>query len=126
MGIYTQNKLWEDINVCNFVLIPKKRRIDIRVTIEKYEILNVLVCSLFQRCVLGRKKYIRSVIREAIEMEKDEKCLKAKKRVENLKGFYIHLTAYFLVNTLLNIINLLTDASNSWFLYPLGDGESEF
>ena len=55
-----------------------------------------------------------------VAMEKDESYLKAKKRVEKLKGFYIHLIVYILVNLLLIMINLLTDASYLWFLYPLG------
>ncbi|MFB6468878.1 2TM domain-containing protein [Cytobacillus sp. Hz8] len=53
-------------------------------------------------------------------MEKDEKYLRAKKKVQNLKAFYIHLTVYILVNIMLFFINLLSDAGNWWFLYPLG------
>ncbi|WP_018393670.1 2TM domain-containing protein [Bacillus sp. 37MA] len=53
-------------------------------------------------------------------MEKDEKYLRAKKRVENLKAFYIHLTVYVLVNTFLFGINLSSNAGDWWFLYPLG------
>lgn len=34
-------------------------------------------------------------------MERDEIYLRAKKRVENLKAFYIHLTVYILVNLML-------------------------
>jgi hypothetical protein len=53
-------------------------------------------------------------------MNHDEKYIRAKKRVERLKGFYIHLSVYILVNIMLFIINLLSDAGNWWFLYPLG------
>jgi hypothetical protein len=53
-------------------------------------------------------------------MEKSEEYVRAKKKVQNLKAFYIHLTVYILVNILLLTINLLTDAGNWWFLYPLG------
>ena len=53
-------------------------------------------------------------------MEKDERYLRAKKRVENLKGFYIHLTVYILVNIMLFVINLTTYDGRWWFLYPLG------
>lgn len=51
----------------------------------------------------------------------DEKYVKAKKRVENLKGFYIHLIVYILVNTMLIFINVLNyeQAERWWFLYPL-------
>lgn len=34
-------------------------------------------------------------------MEKDEKYLKAKRRVQNLKAFYLHLTVYILVNIII-------------------------
>lgn len=43
-----------------------------------------------------------------------------KKRVENLKAFYIHLTVYILVNLMLFFINISSDSSKLWFLYPLG------
>ncbi|MFJ7991076.1 2TM domain-containing protein [Peribacillus frigoritolerans] len=53
-------------------------------------------------------------------MENGDGYLRAKKRVENLKAFYIHLMVYILVNVMLIAINLLTDSSYWWFLYPLG------
>ncbi len=53
-------------------------------------------------------------------MEKDEKYLRAKKRVEQLKGFYIHFTVYVLVNAFLFGINLSSNAGEWWFIYPLG------
>ena len=53
-------------------------------------------------------------------MERDEIYLRAKKRVENLKAFYIHLTVYILVNLMLFFINISSDSSKLWFLYPLG------
>ncbi len=53
-------------------------------------------------------------------MKQDEKYIRAKRRVERLKGFYIHLSVYILVNIMLFIINLLSNAGNWWFLYPLG------
>lgn len=52
-------------------------------------------------------------------MENDERYLRAKKQVENLKAFYIHLTVYILVNTMLTILNLVTNPSYLWFLFPL-------
>jgi hypothetical protein len=54
------------------------------------------------------------------KIEKDEKYLRAKKRVENLKAFYIHLIVYILVNAMFLVMNLISDAGNWWFLYPLG------
>lgn len=53
-------------------------------------------------------------------MERNEQYRQAKKRVENLFGFYIHVAVYLLVNGMLFMINLLTDAGNWWFLFPLG------
>ncbi|CAM3864659.1 histidine kinase [Bacillus cereus] len=52
-------------------------------------------------------------------MEQDEVYLRAKKRVENLQAFYIHLTVYILVNLMLFIINISSDSSKLWFVYPL-------
>jgi len=43
----------------------------------------------------------------------------AKRRVEELKGFYLHLISYVLVNTFLIIINLLTSSGYLWFIWPL-------
>lgn len=53
-------------------------------------------------------------------MENDERYIRAKKRVENLKDFYIHLTVYLLVNIFLFVINLTTYTGVWWFIYPLG------
>lgn len=55
-----------------------------------------------------------------MSLERDEKYLKAKKKVQMLKAFYLHLTIYICVNILLFVINLSSDAGNWWFLYPLG------
>ena len=43
----------------------------------------------------------------------------AKKRVEALRGFYVHLTVYVLINLLLCAINLLTSPDSLWFYWPL-------
>lgn len=53
-------------------------------------------------------------------MEDNDKYLRAKKKVENLKAFYIHLTVYLLVNIFIFIINLVTYEGIWWFIYPLG------
>nr|WP_242612591.1 2TM domain-containing protein [Corticibacter populi] len=39
-------------------------------------------------------------------------------QVRKLKGFYIHLTQYCLMIPLLCIINLLTNPSTLWFIWP--------
>jgi len=53
-------------------------------------------------------------------VEQDPRYLRAKKKVENLKAFYIHLTVYFLVNIFIFVINLLTYDGTWWFIFPLG------
>lgn len=53
-------------------------------------------------------------------MNEEEKYLKAKEKVENLKAFYIHLTAFICVNLGLLILNLLTYDGQWWSVYPLG------
>ena len=45
--------------------------------------------------------------------------LKAQKRVEDIKGFYGHLSSFVVVNIGLAILNLATSPEYLWFLYPL-------
>ncbi|PLT29333.1 2TM domain-containing protein [Peribacillus deserti] len=52
-------------------------------------------------------------------MERNEQYQRAKRRVQNLKAFYLHLTVYIFVNIMLFFINLTSDAGNWWFFYPL-------
>ncbi len=49
----------------------------------------------------------------------EEKYIRAKKRVEQLKGFYGHLAIYILVNALLITINLISSPDDLWFYFPL-------
>ena len=49
----------------------------------------------------------------------ENKYQKAKERVEMIKGFYIHLTVYVVVNILLFSINMLTSPGYLWFFWPL-------
>lgn len=44
--------------------------------------------------------------------------LKAQKRVEDIKGFYGHLTSFVVVNIGLITLNLATSPQHLWFLYP--------
>jgi hypothetical protein len=44
---------------------------------------------------------------------------RARKRVEALRGFYIHLGVYVLVNAGLVLLNLITSPNNLWFYWPL-------
>ena len=47
----------------------------------------------------------------------DERYEKAKKRVEELKGFYSHLVVYIVIITFLAVVNFLTAPGFWWFLF---------
>ena len=49
----------------------------------------------------------------------EERYLRAKKQVEEIKGFYGNLTAYIVVNMALLVINLLTTPQYLWFFWPM-------
>jgi len=53
-------------------------------------------------------------------MDEKEKYEKAKKRVEEIKGFYVHLITYVAVILVLMVINLITSPSFLWFLIVAG------
>ena len=52
-------------------------------------------------------------------MKKDEKLERAKKRVEDKKGFYTHLSVYLSVGTFFFVMNILTWSGEFWFFFPL-------
>ena len=52
-------------------------------------------------------------------MDEQARYEAARKRVEEIKGFYSHLTVYLLVNLGLFILNVLNDSSHFWFFWPL-------
>jgi hypothetical protein len=49
----------------------------------------------------------------------EERYNQARKRVEEIKGFYGNLTAYIAVNIGLLIINLMTSPHQLWFYWPM-------
>lgn len=49
----------------------------------------------------------------------DDKYYLAKKKVQNIKGFYGNLTSYIGVNIILIFINLFTTPKHLWFYWPL-------
>jgi hypothetical protein len=51
--------------------------------------------------------------------EEFERYHKAKKQVEEIKGFYGNLVAYIVVNIFLMIINLMYSPEYLWFFWPL-------
>jgi hypothetical protein len=44
---------------------------------------------------------------------------KAKERVEAIKGLYIHLIVYVVVNLILFSINMIVSPDSLWFFWPL-------
>lgn len=51
--------------------------------------------------------------------QEQERYFKARKRVEDIKGFYGNLVAYIVVNIFLLIINLATSPKHLWFFWPM-------
>ena len=51
--------------------------------------------------------------------KEEERYIKARKRVEEIKGFYGNLIAYVIVNIGLMVINLLTSPAHLWFFWPM-------
>lgn len=51
--------------------------------------------------------------------EEQIKYQRAKERVKELKGFYVHITLYVIVNTGLFIVNMVASPGNLWFYWPL-------
>lgn len=49
----------------------------------------------------------------------EERYHQAKKRVDEIKGFYGNLTAYVIVNLALMTINLMTSPEHIWFYWPM-------
>ncbi len=52
-------------------------------------------------------------------MDEQAKYQEAKKRVEEIKGFYFHLISYIVINAVLVVINLLTSPEYLWFIWPI-------
>ena len=51
--------------------------------------------------------------------QEEERYYEAKKRVEEIKGFYGNLISYIVVNIGLMVINLLTSPKYLWFFWPM-------
>jgi len=52
-------------------------------------------------------------------LNEEDRYYLAKKKVENIKGFYGNLVSFLAVNTLLIFINLYTTPNHLWFYWPL-------
>jgi len=53
-------------------------------------------------------------------MSEEEIYRKAREKVEEKKGFYVHFIVYIVVNIILVIIWWATGAGFPWFIFPLG------
>ena len=51
--------------------------------------------------------------------QEEERYFKARKRVEEIKGFYGNLIAFIFVNIGLLVVNLVTSPKHLWFYWPL-------
>jgi len=56
-------------------------------------------------------------------MDEQERYQEAKKRVEEIRGFYFHLVTFIIINAVLVVINLLTSPEYLWFIWPTEDGD---
>ncbi len=52
-------------------------------------------------------------------MGEQERYEAAKKRVDDIKGFYVHILIYLVVNFMLFVINIVTSPGTYWFYWPL-------
>lgn len=53
------------------------------------------------------------------EYQNEERYFKARKQVENIKGFYGNLASYIVVNIGFLILNLITSPNHLWFYWPM-------
>lgn len=56
---------------------------------------------------------------ERIYNENEIRYEKARKRVQDMKGFYANLSSYILVNLFLMVLNLATSPEHLWFYWPM-------
>jgi hypothetical protein len=52
-------------------------------------------------------------------MNDEQRYQKAKERVQEIKGFYIHFLIYLFVNAGLFLINFFSSPGHWWFYWPL-------
>lgn len=51
--------------------------------------------------------------------QEEQRYFQARKKVEEIKGFYGNLAAYVIVNIGLFILNMVTSPEELWFFWPL-------
>lgn len=72
--------------------------------------------------ILGLVRYRKGADPVAVNVaarREAEAYVAAKKRVEDIKGFYGHLMSYVIANAVMAAINLIFTPKNIWFIFPL-------
>jgi hypothetical protein len=64
-------------------------------------------------------KLIEAVKTWRTPVDEKERYDRARKRVEEIKGFYVHLIVYIFVNLGLFLLNILSSRETLWFYWPL-------
>jgi len=54
-----------------------------------------------------------------MEVIEDKDYERARKRVEELRAFYVHLFTYIAVNLFLFVLNMISNPGTWWFFWPL-------
>ncbi len=50
-------------------------------------------------------------------MDEQERYIRARRRVEEIRGFYAHITVFIAVNVFLFVLNILTSPGVLWFYW---------
>jgi len=62
---------------------------------------------------------VATTLGTAATATEDDRYKAAKSRVAQLRGFYVHLTTFIVVNAFLVTLNLLTSPDSLWFYWVL-------
>ncbi|WP_346432468.1 2TM domain-containing protein [Flavobacterium pisciphilum] len=69
--------------------------------------------------ILEKKQHLKKMEITETYNKYDDRYLEAKKKVENIKGFYGNLISFIVVNLFLLVINLVYSPEHLWFFWPL-------
>ena len=61
----------------------------------------------------------KTKIMKTINQNEELRYIRAKEKVEKMKGFYANIISYVFVNTFLVILNYNTGWEHKWFIYPM-------
>jgi hypothetical protein len=83
--------------------------------------MNILIFESSNFCNLYSKEETMEEQKQPLKLSQEEKYNIAKKRVNEIRGYYGHLAIYIIVNITLVLIWYFTDrGSYMWFFWPLG------